>query len=72
MFFYVIYLDFSGRFYTSGFMIPRLVPEVSPCCGFCDVQQQQEELGILVVGQVVIVDKFCLVSLSPKQHNCKK
>ena len=51
-------------------MIPRLVPEVSPCDGFCDVQQ--EELGILVVGQVVIVDRFCLVSLSSKQHNCKK
>ena len=30
-------------------MIPRLVPKMLPGDGFCDVQQQ-EELGILVVG----------------------
>ena len=32
-------------------MIPRLVPEISPCDGFCDRQTDgKEELGILVVG----------------------
>ena len=27
---------FSGRFDTSGSMIPRLVPEISPLDAFCD------------------------------------
>ena len=27
--------DFFGRFDTSGSMIPRLVPGISPCDGFC-------------------------------------
>ena len=42
----------SGRFDTSGSMIPLLVPEISPGDGFCDVQRrgEDEELGILVVG----------------------
>ena len=32
-------------------MIPRLVSEMSPNDGFCDVQElEQEELGILGVG----------------------
>ena len=33
-------------------MIPLLDPEISPCEGFCDVQEEcsGEELGILVVG----------------------
>ena len=36
----------SCRFNTSGSMIPLLVPEISPCDGFCDEEQQeQEELG---------------------------
>ena len=28
---------FSGRFDTSGSMLPRLVPEISPLYAFCDV-----------------------------------
>ena len=35
---------FSGRFDTSGSMIPRLVPEISPLDAFCDV------VGVGVVG----------------------
>ena len=31
-------------------MITLLVPEISPSDGFCDVQEQQQELGNLVVG----------------------
>ena len=27
---------FSGRFDTSGSMVPRLVPEISSKCAFCD------------------------------------
>ena len=38
-------------------MIALLVPEISPCDGFCDEQQQEQELGFLVVG------------LKPKQSN---
>ena len=36
-------------------MITRLVPEISPCDSFCDVQQKQqrEELRILVVGCII-------------------
>ena len=31
------YLEFvSGRFDTSGSMVPRLVPEISSKCAFCD------------------------------------
>ena len=40
---------FSGRFDTSGSMIPLSVSEITGCDAFCDVQQD-EELGILVVG----------------------
>ena len=29
-------------------MIPRLVPEISPCDAFCD-EQEEQELGILGV-----------------------
>ena len=32
---------FSGRFYTSGSMIPLLVPEISPCDGFCDEDEER-------------------------------
>ena len=43
------YSEFFGRFDTSGSMIPRLVPEISPCDAFYDEQEEQEqqELGIL-------------------------
>ena len=34
---------FSSRFDTSGSMIPLLVPEISPCDGFCNEQQEEEE-----------------------------
>ena len=46
------FLSISGRFDTSGSIIPRLVPEISPCDCFCEEQQQQQqqELGILGVG----------------------
>ena len=37
---------FSGRFDTSGSMIPCLVPEISPCGAFCE---EQRELGIIGV-----------------------
>ena len=40
----------SGRFDTSGSMIPLLVSKISPCDGFCDGHPRAEELGILVVG----------------------
>ena len=36
---------FSGRFDTSGSMIPRLVPEISPLDTFCEV---------VVVARVVV------------------
>ena len=51
-FFGGIFLSISGRFDTSGSIIPRLVPEISPCDCFCEEQQQQQqqELGILGVG----------------------
>ena len=39
----------NGRFDISGSMIPRLVPEILPCAGFCDKEEEEElELGILV------------------------
>ena len=44
--FLVLIRIFSACFDTSGSMIPRLVPEISPCDGFWD---EQQELGILVV-----------------------
>ena len=46
------HINFSGRFDTSGSMIPLLVPEILPCDGFCDEQEhqeQQQELDILGV-----------------------
>ena len=45
---------FFGCFDTSGYMIPLLVPEISPCDGFCDAHARGEELGIIVVGWVVM------------------
>ena len=44
------YLDFSGRFDTSGSMIPLSVSEISALDGFCDKQHEEQEWGILVVG----------------------
>ena len=38
---------FSVRFDTSGSMIPRLVPEISPVYAFCDI------VGVGVVVEVV-------------------
>ena len=37
--FFLIFLFriYSGRFVSSGSMIPRLVPEISPLDTFCDV-----------------------------------
>ena len=55
MFLDSFYLDFSnsefftGRFDTSGSMIALAVPEIHFTCGFCD-EEEEEELGILVVG----------------------
>ena len=49
--FFYIHSIVSGRFDTSGSMIPLSVSEISGCDGFCAVQQDvHEELGILVVG----------------------
>ena len=31
-------------------MIPLLVPEISPCDGFCDGRAGEQEFDILVVG----------------------
>ena len=39
---------FSGRFDTSGSMLPRLVSKISPLYAFCDVV-------VVVVGVVVVV-----------------
>ena len=53
--------NFSGRFDTSGSMIPLLVSEISALGGFCDEdegEQDEEELGILVVGCILIHPKF--------------
>ena len=41
---------FSGRFDTSGYILPFSVPEISPGDGFCDGCAEDEdvqELGIL-------------------------
>ena len=35
-FVYFLFRFVFGRFDTSGSMIPRLVPKISPCDGFCD------------------------------------
>ena len=42
----------SGRFDTSGTgsMIPLSVSEILALHGFCDEDEAEEELGILVVG----------------------
>ena len=41
--------NYSGRFDSSGSMIPLLLSKISGCFAFCDVQQEEEqELGILV------------------------
>ena len=51
LFFEIFILDFfsyfSGRFDTSGYILPLLVPEILPGDGFCD--GRTEELGILGV-----------------------
>ena len=44
---------FSGRFDTSGYILPLLVPEISPGDGFCD-EEDVQELGILGVRFAVI------------------
>ena len=36
------------RFDTSGFMIPRLVPKISPCDDFCEGQKDMENLDLHV------------------------
>ena len=47
---------FSGRFDTSGSMIPRSISEISALDGFCDEGEQhrehEQEWGILVVGYI--------------------
>ena len=46
---------FSGRFDTSGSMIPLSVFEISALDGFCDEHKHhvQQEWGILVVGYIM-------------------
>ena len=49
---------FSGRFDTSGYILPLLVPEISPGDGFCDGRgedEDEEELGILGVRYATFV-----------------
>ena len=41
--------NFSGRFDTRGSIIALAVPEIHCTCSFCD-EEEEEELGILVVG----------------------
>ena len=41
---------FSCRFDTSGSMIARSVPEIHCTRGLCDAEDEEEELGIIVVG----------------------
>ena len=53
LFFVFLFRNFSGRFDTTGSMIPHLVPEISPCDTFCDgrtgEEEEEQELGILGV-----------------------
>ena len=37
---------FSGRFDTSGSMVPRLAPEISPLDAFCDTAGAAVVVGI--------------------------
>ena len=60
---------FSGCFDTSGSMIPRLVPEISPCDGFCDGQAAVVVGGIghsrILMDNIVenlFVASFCEVA----------
>ena len=52
---------FSGLFDASGSMIPLSVSEIHCTRGFCDEQdeQQDEELGILVVGFSDPIESCC-------------
>ena len=50
MIFFYIHSIVSGRFDTSGSMIPLSVSEISALGGFCDEEHEQQEWGILVVG----------------------
>ena len=36
VYFLIFFQTFSGRFDTSGSMVPRLVPEISSLDAFCD------------------------------------
>ena len=45
IFFTFLIQFFFRSFGTSGSMIPRLIPEVSPSDGFCD-EEEEEKLGI--------------------------
>ena len=38
-------LRFSGRFDTSGSILPLSVPEISPCDGFCDGRAGRGGIG---------------------------
>ena len=53
---FLIFKKNSGRFDTSGSMIPLLVPEISPCDCFFEAAEEQQELGILVVGCLMRLD----------------
>ena len=46
---FTIFRPFLTHFDTSGSMLPRLVPEISPLYAFCDV------VGVGVVVEVVVV-----------------
>ena len=42
----VLFRTFSGRFDTSGSMIPRLVPEILPCNAFCDGRRGRRAVAV--------------------------
>ena len=56
---------FSGRFDTSGYILPLLVPEITPGDGFCD-GRGEEELGILVVGCIMYTERVSLFLINSK------
>ena len=47
-FFIILFRIFSGRFDTSGSMIPRLVPVILPFDPFCDVVGVGVGVGVVV------------------------
>ena len=60
-FFNFFHLDFFLG-YTSGSMIPRLVPEISQCGGFCDEESRRAEIGYFrnKMGKIMTLVKIMM------------